>query len=800
MCEDVCRTVHIARQLGEPKPDRAGRRRPPVRPLPERLRTAASDDRPDRPVRRARGLVPHRQPVPVRRGDARAGGRRRQREVVAAARRPRRRARCGSSAKPVLTTADAIRRACLDARHDDRCIGVIAWMHTFSPAKMWIGGLQALGKPLLHLHTQANESLPWSTIDMDFMNLNQAAHGDREFALRADPDGPRAQDRVRPRERTRGPGVGRSVGARRGRAPHAPHLAPRPLRRQHAQRRRDRGRQGRGRDPLRRVGQHVGRERPGRRGRPGRRAGGRRLWSASTRTPTRWPPSCGPAATATSRCGSPRPSRWACAAFLEAGGFGAFTTNFEDLGGLRQLPGLAVQRLMADGYGFGGEGDWKTAALLRTVKVMGEGLPGRHVLHGGLHVPPRSRRPRRRSAPTCSRSARRSPAAGRPARCTRSAIGGREDPVRLVFDAAPGPAVVVGLADLGEPLPARRQPRSTPWSPTSRCPTLPVARAVWTSRPDLRGGGDRVAHRRRPAPHRLQPAPSTGRPSTTSPRSPGWSWPCIHAGTTVIELPGRAAVERRVAPPRPGSVTPARGEATGPHTGDRRRGRAGRCLRDDGVARAQRLPGCGRGDPGPGRAGGGRSRLPGQRRGPHARRRPVPDPWRGRGGDALLRPGEHAVRHRGGGPRGRAPGAPRDAAGAPIPRRCEPRSTSCATATSTGCSSSLPSWRRSRRSRPCTPRCPTWWSSGDPSAGLATVAIDQEAGARLATRHLLDLGHTTVHHVRGPAELDRRQRPRRRAGGGSCGSRAGRSAGPSPATGRPVPATRPVDGWRSTRT
>jgi L-arabinose isomerase len=84
--------------------------------------------------------------------------------------------------KPVLTDAAAIRRACLDANGDDLCIGLITWMHTFSPAKMWIAGLDALRKPLLHLHTQANVALPWDTIDMDFMNLNQAAHGDREFA------------------------------------------------------------------------------------------------------------------------------------------------------------------------------------------------------------------------------------------------------------------------------------------------------------------------------------------------------------------------------------------------------------------------------------------------------------------------------------------------------------------------------------------------------------------------------------------------------------------------------------------
>ena len=101
----------------------------------------------------------------------------------------------------MLTGSPAIRRACLDANGDDRCFGVIAWMHTFSPAKMWIHGLDELRKPLLHLHTQANEALPWSTIDMDFMNLNQAAHGDREFAHVATRLGVRPQDRGRPRRR-----------------------------------------------------------------------------------------------------------------------------------------------------------------------------------------------------------------------------------------------------------------------------------------------------------------------------------------------------------------------------------------------------------------------------------------------------------------------------------------------------------------------------------------------------------------------------------------------------------------------
>jgi L-arabinose isomerase len=170
--------------------------------------------------------------------------------------------------------------------------------------------------------------------------------------------------------------------------------------------------------------------------------------------------------------------------FLSAGGFGAFTTNFEDLGGLRQLPGLAVQRLMADGYGFGGEGDWKTAVLLRTVKAMSAGLPagtsfmedytyhlepGKELILGAhmLEVCP-------------------SIAAGTPScEIHPLGIGGRDDPVRLVFDAAPGPAVVVGLADLGDRfrLVANEIDVVPPPEPL---PQLPVARAVWRPRPDWR--------------------------------------------------------------------------------------------------------------------------------------------------------------------------------------------------------------------------------------------------------------------------------------------------------------------------
>jgi L-arabinose isomerase len=169
--------------------------------------------------------------------------------------------------------------------------------------------------------------------------------------------------------------------------------------------------------------------------------------------------------------------------FLTDGGFGAFTTNFEDLGGLRQLPGLAVQRLMADGYGFGGEGDWKTSILVRALKTMATGLPGGtsfmedytyHLRPGqevilGAHM-----------LEVCPSIAAATPAC----EIHPLSIGGREDPVRLVFDAASGPATVIGLADLGDRfrLVANEIDVIAPPEPL---PRLPVARAVWRPQPSL---------------------------------------------------------------------------------------------------------------------------------------------------------------------------------------------------------------------------------------------------------------------------------------------------------------------------
>jgi L-arabinose isomerase len=381
--------------------------------------------------------------------------------------------------KPVLTSSAAILGMCQEASAAPEVIGVIAWMHTFSPAKMWIAGLDALRTPLLHLHTQANVTLPWAEIDMDFMNLNQAAHGDREFGF--------IQSRL---------GVARKTVAG--------HVSdPRVVERIAAWARAARGyadlrslKLARFGDNMRDVAVTEGDkvEAQLRFGVSVNTYGVNELVEAVDAMLDsdvdklvgeyddlyRLVPAL--------RVGGERHESLRYAArielglrhFLMDGGFRAFTTNFEDLGGLRQLPGLAVQRLMADGYGFGGEGDWKTSILVRTLKAMAPGgtsfmedytydlTPGQERILGAhmLEVCP-------------------SIAAGMPfVEIHPLGIGGREDPVRLVFDAAPGHAVVVGLADMGERfrLVANEIDVVPPTAPLLR---LPVARAVWKPAPDL---------------------------------------------------------------------------------------------------------------------------------------------------------------------------------------------------------------------------------------------------------------------------------------------------------------------------
>ncbi|MGH3278358.1 MAG: L-arabinose isomerase [Trebonia sp.] len=384
--------------------------------------------------------------------------------------------------KPVLTNAAAIRRLCLDATADDSCLGLVAWMHTFSPAKMWIAGLESLGKPLLHLHTQANVALPWAEIDMDFMNLNQAAHGDREFGY--------IQTRLGVARKTvaghvSDPRVLASVAAWARAA--AGWAATRSLK------------LARFGDNMRYVAVTEGDKTEAEAvfGVEVNTWGVNELVAAVDAAPPsaidkliaeyadRYDimPELLPGG------GRHESLRYGAAveiglrSFLEAGDFSAFTTSFEDLGGLRQLPGLAVQRLMADGYGFGAEGDWKTAILVRAAKVMGAGLaggaslmedytydltPGEERILGAhmLEVCPTltTARPRLEIHPL--------------------SIGAREDPVRLVFTADPGPGVVVALSDMRDRFRlVANQVELVP--PTAPLPRLPVGRAIWKPEPDF---------------------------------------------------------------------------------------------------------------------------------------------------------------------------------------------------------------------------------------------------------------------------------------------------------------------------
>jgi L-arabinose isomerase len=384
--------------------------------------------------------------------------------------------------QPVLTDAEAIHRMMLDANADPDCLGVIAWMHTFSPAKMWIAGLDALQTPLLHLHTQANVSLPWAEIDMDFMNLNQAAHGDREFGyiqtrlgvprktVAGHVSDPAVVDRIATWQRAASgvAAVRKLKLARFG--DNMRDVAVTEGDKVEAQLRFGVSVNTYGVNDLvalvdevsdAEVDALIEEYADAYEIVPELTAGGDRHESL--------------------RYGARIEA--GLRAFLTDGGFGAFTSNFQDLGGLRQLPGLAVQRLMADGYGFGGEGDWKTSVMLHTLKAMGNNDSGGtsfmedYTYHWGPGTPKILGAHMLEVCPSI--------AAGKPrVEIHPLSIGDREDPVRLVFDAAPGPATVVGICDLGDRFRLVLN-EVTVVEPDEPLPKLPVARAVWEPSPDL---------------------------------------------------------------------------------------------------------------------------------------------------------------------------------------------------------------------------------------------------------------------------------------------------------------------------
>jgi L-arabinose isomerase len=384
--------------------------------------------------------------------------------------------------KPVVKSPESIRDVCLEANAAEGCVGVVAWMHTFSPAKMWIAGLASLQKPLLHLHTQFNRDLPWAEIDMDFMNLNQSAHGDREFGFMETRMGLRRKTVV---GHWSDPAVVERIGTWT-RAACGWNEA----------RRLKVARFG---DNMRLVAVTEGDkvEFQLRLGVSVNGYGIGELVSAVEAAPDAAVDGLVEAyldeyeVVSELRPGGGRHESLRAAArieaglrsFLEDGGFMAFTDTFEDLGALPQLPGIAVQRLLADGYGFGAEGDWKTAALVRVAKVMSAGLDGgtSFMEDYTYHLAPEG--PKVLGAhmlEVCPSIAGRKPTC----EIHPLSIGGKDDPVRLVFTAAPGPAVVVGLLDLGDRFRLVLNEIDVV-EPDEDLPRLPVARALWEPRPDL---------------------------------------------------------------------------------------------------------------------------------------------------------------------------------------------------------------------------------------------------------------------------------------------------------------------------
>jgi L-arabinose isomerase len=385
--------------------------------------------------------------------------------------------------KPVLTTPEAIRELCLEANSTKNCIGLVTWMHTFSPAKMWIAGLSLLKKPFLHLHTQYNREIPWSEIDMNFMNLNQSAHGDREFGF--------IGSRMRLNRKVvvghwQDEDVQKSIGIWvRAACAWADAQG---------------GKIARFGDNMRDVAVTEGDkvEAQIRLGYDVYGYGVGDLVEMVNQVPDAEIDQLvqayfdeyevGPALKPggenhASVCEGAR-IEIGLRNFLSAGNFKAFTTTFEDLHGLKQLPGLAVQRLMRDGYGFGAEGDWKTSALVRAMKVMNAGIEdgvsfmedytyhfdgsGDKVL--GAHM-----------LEICE-----SIAAGKPKlEVLPLSIGGKADPVRLTFDAKTGPAIGASMVDMGQRF--RLVANVVDVVPTDApLPKLPVARALWVPRPNLK--------------------------------------------------------------------------------------------------------------------------------------------------------------------------------------------------------------------------------------------------------------------------------------------------------------------------
>lgn len=387
--------------------------------------------------------------------------------------------------KPTVKSTEEIYTLCAEANASANCIGIITWMHTFSPAKMWIRGLNILHKPLLHLHTQFNRDIPWSTIDMDYMNLNQSAHGDREFGFIMSRmqlkrkvvvghwQDPNVLDRINAWIRAAA-GWHDAQGARIVRfGDNMRYVAVTDGDKVEAEMKFGYSVNTHGIGDLVKVINEVS--------------------DAAVDKLTQEYFDTYNVVASLKKDGSQYQSLRDAARielgmlyFLEQGNYKAFSDTFEDLHGMKQLPGIASQRLMGKGYGFAGEGDWKTAALVRTMKVMGSGLKGgnsfmedytyhfdpANPLVLGSHM-----------LEICESIADGKPSCEiHPLR-----IGGKEDPVRLVFNVAAGPAINASVVDMGNRFRLLVNEVEAV-APVANLPKLPVARVLWKPYPNMNDG------------------------------------------------------------------------------------------------------------------------------------------------------------------------------------------------------------------------------------------------------------------------------------------------------------------------
>jgi len=382
--------------------------------------------------------------------------------------------------KPVLTTPDSITELCTEANGTKACIGIIAWMHTFSPAKMWIRGLSILNKPLLHFHTQLNRDIPWESIDMDFMNLNQSAHGDREFGFIG--ARMRLNRKIVVGHYEDNESIERIAVWIRAATAFDDALGMKVAR--FGDNMRDVAvTEGNKVSAQLKMGYSVYGYGIGDLVKEVNKVSENEIKKLLKEYGSEYNMTKAVAESVTLK--EAARIELGMEQFLEAGNFKAFTTTFEDLYGLKQLPGLAVQRLMAKGYGFGAEGDWKTAALVRSMKVMSEGLKGgtsfmedytyhfdpKEMCVLGAHM-----------LEVCPTIALSKPTL----EVHPLSIGGKEDPARLVFKTSPGKAINVSVIDLGNRF--RMIVNDVEVVNCPDMPNLPVASVLWKPMPDLKRG------------------------------------------------------------------------------------------------------------------------------------------------------------------------------------------------------------------------------------------------------------------------------------------------------------------------